>query len=210
MLPPWSSYNHLYSLQSLQNRYYVIRHGQSEANVLDIVLTDPKVGTTAYGLTAEGRRQAEDRVRACMRLHPELNKDSIVLSSDFLRALETARIAQRCLGASEVEIRKELRERDFGTYEGGPANIYDEVWQRDETDPFQTVRNVESLVVLMERATSLVTELERTHKGKTFLLATHGDTALALQTGFAKINPAQFQSFGRFENAEVREMILAR
>lgn len=46
-------------LEALRNRYFfVMRHGESEANVLGVAVGDPRRGLEGFGLTDMGRRQA--------------------------------------------------------------------------------------------------------------------------------------------------------
>ena len=44
-------------METLKNTYYAFRHGQSQANVDGIIISDPDVGTKEYGMTEEGIRQ---------------------------------------------------------------------------------------------------------------------------------------------------------
>ena len=41
----------------LKNRYFAMRHGQSEANAAGIIVSDPANGCPRYGLTPLGRQQ---------------------------------------------------------------------------------------------------------------------------------------------------------
>lgn len=81
------------------------RHGQTEWS-----LDGRHTGTTDIPLTAEGREHAR-------ALAPRLKDWSfaLVLSSPLTRALDTARLAG--LGGA-MSIREDLREWDYGSYEG--------------------------------------------------------------------------------------------
>jgi probable phosphoglycerate mutase len=46
------------SVENLQNVFLVMRHGQGENNMEHIVVSNPDIGTTQYGLTERGRGQA--------------------------------------------------------------------------------------------------------------------------------------------------------
>ncbi|MEN9557858.1 MAG: hypothetical protein RL141_227, partial [Candidatus Parcubacteria bacterium] len=67
----------------MNNRYFILRHGQSLANVAGIILSHLEDGKSdAYTLTEKG----EDDVRASVRRAKEqdlLNVDTIIMSSPF-------------------------------------------------------------------------------------------------------------------------------
>jgi broad specificity phosphatase PhoE len=76
-----------------RNRYYGLRHGESEANVAGVISSDPAVGTTTHQLTKTGAVQAR---RAASALIETLGRDNlsaercVFVSSDFTRARQTA------------------------------------------------------------------------------------------------------------------------
>ncbi len=83
----------------------LVRHGETEWS-----LSGQHTGTTDIPLTDDGRRVAEGLGE---RLGPR--EYAVILSSPLIRSLETARLAGF---GDEVEIREELREWDYGAYEG--------------------------------------------------------------------------------------------
>ena len=81
---------HVLGLKMLHNRYLVMRHGESEANVLGIAVGDPQRGVEGFPLTDLGRRQAVEAARAFKESYaPSVNETEIV-ASDFRRTRETA------------------------------------------------------------------------------------------------------------------------
>jgi probable phosphoglycerate mutase len=96
----------------------LVRHGETEWTV-----TRRHTGNTDIPLTDDGRRQAGQLGR---RLAGE--RFARVLSSPLARAFETCRLAlPDRAGRVEVEVRDELREWDYGAYEGRTsADIRDE------------------------------------------------------------------------------------
>lgn len=208
--PAWSVHNHLYLVATLENTYYMMRHGESEANVANLIIGDPAVGTVSYGLTEEGKRQASSSALSLRALLGEAASEVVVISSDFKRARETAEAAAQVLGAKGgVAIDQALRERFFGQIEGADHLEYKAVFQSDLSDPFVSIKGVESLVSVMDRTTKLIENLERSHRGATLLLVAHGDPLLLLQAAFDKSDPRGFKSLGRFANAEIRKAQLA-
>lgn len=89
---------------------FVARHGETELNAARII----QMPTTP--LSERGRRQAE-------RLGARLAGAGIVriLTSDFVRAIETAEAIASTTGAP-IEIDPLLRERNFGDIRGTPYN----------------------------------------------------------------------------------------
>lgn len=201
----WESFNHLMELSGLSNRYIMIRHGHSEANQQGLIVGDPEIGTSQYGLSAVGVQQINDAVAKLQHL----GRDVVIVSSDFLRARETAEIIRAGLGAGEVIHTEKLRERFFGALEGDKASRYLEVMERDRLDPFQKEQGVESLVDMLNRVTSAIRELEERFQGKTIVLVSHADPMQVLETGFAKISPERHMERPHIKNAEIRELELA-
>lgn len=97
--------------RSLKNRYFVLRHGESTANVAGIVSSTYKVAITNHGLTPKGIDQAKASAKTLVSLasvspvsvdcmgnsvksasQAVLTSDSDVVfyASDFARAYETA------------------------------------------------------------------------------------------------------------------------
>lgn len=203
---PETLLNHLSALQQLENRYFVMRHGHSLANQQGIIVSHPENGRDGYGLSARGRAQVEASLHADGRL----DAATIVLSSDFSRAVESAAIAARLLECGEdVETDIRLRERDFGELELGPDSAYAGVWENDERDADGRYRAVESANRVMARVTSLIVELEQRRSGATYLLVSHGDALQILQTAFARREASAHRQLQHLQTAEIRCLELA-
>lgn len=184
-------------MTQFKNRYYAFRHGQSRANVEGVIISDPSVGTVSYGLTEEGRRQAESGAA-------ELNglvSDLLIVSSDFLRAAETAEIVREVTGAEPVRFDERLRERFFGEWEGKPHSNYSKAWKKDEFDPDQEYKGAETCRAVQERMWSVVKSLEATVEGRDVVLVSHGDPLMLLQTAFVNMTPGKHRSLPYIETA---------
>ncbi len=197
--------NHLKPLNKLNNQYFALRHGESIANQKGLIVSSPENGIKGYGLSEIGQKQISDNVRACSKIN---NKTRIV-SSDFLRAFESAQIAHQMLySESDIQSSKQLRERFFGDHELKDNTLYQSVWDDDQLDPSHTVNNVESANLVMERTTALIAGLEKDFKGETFLLVSHGDALQILQAAFNKLLASAHRSLPHLVTAEIRELLL--
>jgi broad specificity phosphatase PhoE len=198
--------NHLNNLTKLKNHYWAMRHGQSKANLQNIIISHPENGTHEdYGLTELGQEQAK-----AATANSPLTKETIMYCSDFSRARETAHIVQQALGVPDIHVSHKLRERHFGNWEkGNSTNLYDIVWVSDGQNADHVENGVEAANAVLDRATALIVELEKKYRGKNILLISHGDTLQILQTGFRKIDASKHRSLPNLETAEIRELVLA-
>lgn len=191
-------------LRVLKNQYYIMRHGQSKANLQEIIISHPENGIHAdYALTKLGRAQANTSA-----MSSTLTSQTILYSSDFSRARETAEIVQKVLEVPEIHISEKLRERHFGNYEKTHSANYHEVWNFDQSNADHTENGVESVHSVLKRTTSLILEIEKTYQNRDILLVAHGDTLQILQTGFQRVNPARHRSLPHLEVAEIRQLNL--
>lgn len=158
--------------RTFYNRYVIMRHGQSEANVAKTIVSNPATGISSYGLTEEGRRQvlqslAENQYRLA---------GARILCSDFLRTRETAELVHAQLeSVHPIQQEERLRERSFGNLEGRADSCYKQVWELDAGQPDHESFNVESVDAVLRRAVSLLESLESRFRDETIVLVAHGD-----------------------------------
>jgi glucosyl-3-phosphoglycerate phosphatase len=196
--------NHLSGVNRLSNRFSVMRHAQSKANAAGIIVSridNDRQGD--YGLTEHGRQQVLAAAQGC-----GLPGGTLIYSSDFARARQTAEIMRGYLGAPGVVVAEALRERYFGQWEGSPTVNYARVWAADETDPGHADGDVESAAAVLDRATAFIADLERRHHDRDILLVSHGDTLQILQAGLSGMDPSRHRSLPDLATAEIRQMCL--
>lgn len=191
--------NHIKEIKKFNNIYYVIRHGQSRANIKKLIMSSPKYAVKNYGLSEVGKQQARDSIKA----NKDLDKETIIYSSDFKRARETAEIVRAHIKAKPIILTKSLRERYFGKYDRTSDKNYDKVWQLDIKD--KPLGDIESVYSVADRATKLVLDLEKKYKGKKIVLATHGDIVNILLTCFSKKDPKFHHTLFSLKTAELRK-----
>jgi len=194
---------------NLNNRYFALRHGESMPNVLGIILSSPEEGVHDGGLSKSGmvqvRRSAESALEKGI-----LDSDTVIYSSDFQRAMETAEIARRVFDAHEVIPTVRLRERYFGEWDKTTNKNYDKVWVDDKVDSNHHNYGVESADEVQDRTTQLIMELEKKYTGKKILLVSHGDALQIMQTGFLGISPSKHRTVPHLNVAEIRELVVKK
>lgn len=213
----------------LKNKYYGLRHGESQANVQGIISSDPVIGSTIHGLTSSGKLQARRAATSLIELVGRENICKLIfLSSNFTRARETAAecvvavqnilnfeccdietsgVEDLLSGIRElrVQIVPGLRERSFGELDGTVLINYNRVWPIDTIDAYNIRQGVESVAAVIDRAESLINEMEARYSDKVIVLTSHADTLQIFQTYLAGADPRTFSQY-RFRNGEVRDM----
>ena len=142
-------------------RLLLVRHGETDWNA------DGRLqGQTDRPLSDFGRRQAR-------RLADELATEDFeaIYSSDLARARETAEIVGERVGLP-VELEPDLREKDWGTWEGLTAGERDRVEFAGESTEAHQERILRALQRISER-----------HPGDgSVLVVTHGGSMRRVQT----------------------------
>jgi len=182
---------------TLKNKYYGFRHGESLANVEGIIVSDPVIGTTKYGLSEKGRRQVEESV---LQLRDHVF-DAVVVSSDFRRTVETAEIIRSAFGVESIRLDPRLRERYFGQWDGACYIHYSDTWQKDAVDPDQEIGGAESANAVRRRMVEVVRSLEAEFSRRQIVLISHGDPLRLLQTAFKGLDTALNRTLPYFETA---------
>jgi broad specificity phosphatase PhoE len=212
--------NHLSSTEHLANRYHVMRHGQSKANEAGVIVSRIETDRGGdWGLTELGRRQALSAAERC-----GLPADTVICSSDFARAQQTAEVMRAHLDVPAVTAAEALRERCFGELDGTSAANYAQVWKADNADPGHADPGhgdpghgdpghadggIESAAAVLDRTTALIADLERRYSGRDILLVSHGDTLQIMQAGFLKMDPSGHRRLPQLDTAEIRQLRLA-
>jgi broad specificity phosphatase PhoE len=163
--------------------FYIVRHGQTHANVGQIM-----DGHLNSALTATGKLQAKALSESLKHIHFD-----VVFSSDLARAHLTAEIItlERQLAINTTNI---LRERSVGRFEGQSYQAFEEankeIFERIETMADEEIRklkydhDIESDDELITRLLVFLREVAVSYAGKNVLVVSHGGILRALLIHF--------------------------
>ena len=164
---------------------YLVRHGQTEDNVAQIMQ-----GQTHGRLTGEGVRQAE-----ALALRMAGENIAAFVSSDLQRAVDTCRIVAEPHGLP-VTTTPLLRERDWGGFTGRHIpSLQGLPWPDD----------IETAGEMLARAGLFLEWIKESFQGKTVLAVGHGIINKAVQSAY---HSKPMHEIPRMDNAEVRTLIL--
>jgi isoleucyl-tRNA synthetase len=194
------------------NKYFVMRHGGTEANIKDSISFKEQSGDK---LTATGREQVAQNA---IKISNE--KIDLIITSPFTRTRETAEIIKEKLGLKQNQIifDAHLSEINVGNFDGKNWDEYHKHLVGTGKGWFgHKVANGESLLEVSHRTGEVIYELENKYKDKNILIVTHGGPAwlLFVNSGFYIPGDKPYEipgsqafvaDFKRFKNAEVREL----
>ena len=182
---------------------YVIRHGESEANVIveagqqgdDSLYTQDNVTVPdrSWRLTATGRKQADCIGRWLVSQQPLFDR---YLVSPYVRTRETA--ATMALPKARWEETRVLRERSWGEISTVTQQYfrdnYPRNWMFKRTDPlYWRPPAGESIAdVAEDRVHNLLTSLNRRSEAESVVAVSHGDFMLSLMLTLEDISDEEF------------------
>ena len=183
---------------------WVLRHGESTANVAGLIVSAPGArAITEVGLTELGRDQSRHAARAAAE--QGLGTDTIIVTSDFARARETAEEFAAALGAGEPRLEQRLRERSFGIHDEGPISAYDTVWATDRARG-RHQDEVESVATVAQRVLSVLQEADELAEGAPVVLVAHGDVLQITLALGESADPHDHRDVPHLGNAELRRV----
>lgn len=189
------------------NKYFVMRHGEADHNLLGLSSADPD---EPVHLTEKGKEQVKSKIE-------ELKKEGveIIVTSPFVRTRETAEILKESLNVSDSNyfIDERLREIDIGVYNKGTWAKFHEDYPKTKENFFIAPEGGESYAQVKGWMMNFINDLEIKYKGKKILIVTHGGPAwllLAGSHGYDAENTLDMvrhkKDFHYFDNAEFMEV----
>lgn len=162
---------------------YLVRHGQTQWNVDQIIQ-----GQTDVPLTKIGEQQANEQRKKLKDV-----SFSKIYSSDLIRAHRTAEILNLEKKLA-LQTAVSLRERQFGVYQGksiaeGKKRLW-ELLAHYSSHPYIKESGVETNEEMVERSITFLREISVVHPNENILIVTHGGImrVILLHLGYAKEN----------------------
>lgn len=178
-------------------RVILVRHGQSEANVLDLF-----AGHSDYPLSSLGHRQAEKTAE-----YLASTKIDKLYSSDLPRAYMTA---EHIAAKQNLSIQSDARLREIlaGDWEGVNFAVIRDQFPAEYQTWYVDIGNGgcpggESTVALWQRVVPAVEELAAANDGKTICIATHATALRVLECAWMQFPAARMAEISWISNAAV-------
>lgn len=174
-------------------RLIIVRHGETEENVKQITQ-----GHIPGKLSAKGRAQVRDAAKVLSK-----ERIDVIFSSDLKRCRDTTAAIAKFHDAP-VHYTSDLREKNYGIYEGGPHIHY-----RNDLDASGQPRhrfrpkNGENYLDMKRRLVRFARRLPKDYGDKTVLLVTHGGALRCLVSWYLQIPISKAASIPTPKNAGI-------
>jgi broad specificity phosphatase PhoE len=213
--------------ENLKNKYYLLRHGLSTANVAEVISSarslaySDKHGLTPFGYD-QGKQSATQLLDALEAEETIKSGEKVIfVSSPFARAHQTA---QACLDglaeeanrqraeklgvdiSTDIIMENRLMERYFGKLDNEAIYTYSYVWPLDKFNVTHTAFDVESVAAVCTRLAQVVDKFESEYSDHHIVWVSHADVLQIGQLYGANVDNVGLFSAYRFKNGEVRAM----
>ena len=193
--------------QKSGNKYFVMRHGQTDNNVKNLVSTMKNSGSH---LTEEGKVKTKESAEGLKDKGIDL-----VITSPFNRTRETTEIVKEVLGLSDDQIVEDERlgEMQVLSYEGRTWDEYHSENQKIKENFDKSAEGDESYKDIKRRVMEFIFETEEKYKDKNVLIVTHGGPAWLLASGALMLDIektlnmiSEKDGYHYLSNSEVQEL----
>ncbi len=158
---------------------YVVRHGQTEANVNHLFNGRNERDLTEFGV--EQANSLADRMKTI--------SIDLIFSSPLKRARHTANI----LNINNIEIIPDDRliERDYGKFNLKSVDLIKDRRSKLYDLENNEIREIESYKSIYDRVVSFIEEIKEKYADKNILVVTHGDVVIAIKEFLNQKNDIQ-------------------
>jgi len=170
---------------------YFLRHGQSEANVKHVFAGQKENSP----LTELGKRQAE--IAANDLKNAAITK---IVSSNLIRAKQTAEIVASKLGVSNVSVDDRIAEYDMGVLTGTPNQAITSL-------ELVSAKDAEEPAAFKSRVIDALRQYDK--EDGAILLVSHAGVGRMIEALRQNIGPANFYDIAPYPNAQAVKLDLA-
>ncbi|MEK7527205.1 MAG: class I tRNA ligase family protein [Patescibacteria group bacterium] len=188
-----------------RNRYFVMRHGQSENNVAEILSTKPE---NPHHLTEKGKEQ----VRAAAKILKK-EKIDLIYVSPFIRTRESAEIIREALGFKKEQVTVDTRLSEISAHDFNGKSVSEfQTAFSSLAERFSKRVGGENYSEIKNRVGGFLNEIDAKNSSKNILIVSHEAPIWLLTCAAANLSekmsiksyPNDFPKNDFINNAEVK------
>jgi broad specificity phosphatase PhoE len=185
----------------LNNRYFLLRHGQATSNLEPRWLASWPEKRISL-LTPKGKKEMEKASQFFRKIGLDF-----IYSSDLKRTAQTAKIIKEATGA-RIIFEKNLRELNVGIFNGQHPDIYLNFFKNKLERFYKKPPKGENLLDCQKRMLAALKKINGKYRNKNILIVGHGDPLWLLEGGVKNKTPRQMLNMypKRLMPGEYREL----
>jgi len=159
------------------NEYFLMRHGEADHNIKNILSTHV---SNQHHLTGKGRASVAEAAEGLKKA-----KIGAIYASDFIRTKETAEIVAETIGfpVEKIIYDQRIREMDCGDFDGRPLAEFHAIYNNFEKRFEKAPEGGETLEQVKMRMVDFMLSVDRENEGKNILIISHDHPLLLLDVG---------------------------
>jgi len=191
-------------IKKSKNKYFMMRHGEAENNLNDIVSSSVN---SKHHLTNLGREQVKASAENLKN-----KKINLIIVSPLLRTKETAEIVSEIIGypKENIIVDDRLHEMSLPLYEGKSWQDYHKDYPNSEYIYYHGAEGCETWNDVKKRTMSFLYDIENKYQDKNILIVTHGGPCWLGSAGVRGLNAKEtikmIKDFTYLKNAEFEEL----
>jgi len=167
----------------LNNKYFIMRHGEALLNKKGIVCCWPE--KIRCPLTDKGKKQVKNQAKKLKNTCAERGRSiDLIFSSDLLRTRQTAEIVGKELGL-KPKYDKRLREFNLGIFNGRPLEEANQFFGKIIKKFKIRAPEAENYTDLKKRMYNFLKDIDKKYSGKKILIISH-EAPLTMLAGAVK------------------------
>lgn len=192
----------------LNNKYYILRHGEAMSNVKKVVSSWPEKFKNP--LTERGIEMIKESALKLKNTCAEHGRSiNFIFASPLLRTRQTAEIVGKILKI-KPKTDQRLKEIDFGNINGSPITDVNNAFKKESERIYKAMPEGENYNNVLNRVYNFLIDIDKKYKGKNILLVSHECPLWVLE---AKVNGISLEEVlkttlrdHRIHKGEVREL----
>jgi len=189
-------------LNGSKNKYFVIRHGEADNNVLNVCSKNLK---DEHHLTENGKKQILASARELKN-----KKIDLIITSPYFRTKESAEILAKELGVTEVLEEGRMEEVNVGELGGKNVLEYYNLFSSLEERFSKASERGETLNDVKKRVSEFLYDINKKYSNRNILIVSHENPSWLLMAGAQGMNLKESidlkEKENLFENADWREI----
>jgi isoleucyl-tRNA synthetase len=194
-------------LRFSNNNFFLLRHGEAEHNLKDVIAAGPEEGTHISKLTEKGKKDAE---KAGQNLKKMLGKKKleVIYASPYARTKETAKIVAKATEA-KIIIDKRLSELNCGIFNWRKIQEHKNFFSDPLEEFTKTPPGGEDLTDVKKRMFQAILDINKKYQNKNILIVGHGDPLWVLEGAMKGLSNEEILKLDYIRNnGEVRKVVL--